>query len=72
MTPLVSVCVTTYNHEPYLAKALEAILAQRCDFGVEIVLGEDCSSDNTLAICRDYTERYPEKINLITSAENVG
>ena len=72
MTPLVSVCVTTYNHEPYLAKALEAILAQRCDFGVEIVLGEDCSSDNTLAICRNYAEKYPEQITLITSTENVG
>lgn len=72
MTPLVSVCVTTYNHEPYLAKALEAILAQRCDFGVEIVLGEDCSSDNTLAICRSYAEKYPEQITLITSTENVG
>ncbi len=72
MTPLVSVCVTTYNHASYLATALDAVLAQRCDFGVEIVLGEDCSSDNTLAICRAYAEKYPEKITLITSAENVG
>ena len=32
MTPLVSVCVTTYNHEPYLATALDAILAQRSEF----------------------------------------
>ena len=72
MTPLVSVCVTTYNHEPYLADALDAILAQRCDFGVEIILGEDCSSDNTLAICRAYAEKYPEKITLIASTENVG
>ena len=72
MTPLVSVCVTTYNHEPYLAKALDAILAQRCDFGVEIILGEDCSSDNTLAVCKQYAEKYSEQITLITSAENVG
>ena len=72
MTPLVSVCVTTYNHEPYLAKALDAILAQRCEFGVEIVLGEDCSSDNTLTICKQYTEKYPEQIKLITSTTKVG
>lgn len=70
--PLVSVIVTTYNHEPYLADALDAILSQRCDFGVEIVLGEDCSSDGTLAVCREYAEKYPEKITLIASAENVG
>lgn len=72
MKPLVSVIVTTYNHEPYLAEALDAILAQECDFGVEIILGEDCSSDNTLAICRDYAERYPDMIHLIASSENVG
>ena len=72
MKPLVSVIVTTYNHEPYLADALDAILAQECDFGVEIILGEDCSSDNTLAICCDYAERYPDMIHLIASSENVG
>jgi glycosyltransferase involved in cell wall biosynthesis len=72
MTPLVSVCVTTYNHEPYLATALDAILAQRCDFGVEIILGEDCSSDDTLAVCCRYAEKYPENITLIASTENVG
>ena len=72
MTPLVSVIVTTYNHEPYLACALDAILAQRCDFGVEIILGEDCSTDGTLAICREYAEKYPEQITLIASTENVG
>lgn len=72
MTPLVSVVVTTYNHEPYLATALDAILAQRCDFGVEIILGEDCSSDGTFAVCREYAEKYPEKIILISSTENVG
>ena len=70
--PLVSVIVTTYNHEPYLADALDAILSQRCDFGVEIVLGEDCSSDNTLAVCKEYAEKYPENITLIASTENVG
>ena len=70
--PLVSVIVTTYNHEPYLAGALEAILKQRCDFGVEIILGEDCSTDGTLAVCEEYAEKYPEQITLIASAENVG
>lgn len=72
MTPLVSVCVTTYNHEPYLTQALDAILQQECDFGVEIVLGEDCSTDGTLSICREYAEKYPEQITLIASTENVG
>ena len=72
MTPLVSVVVTTYNHGLYLACALDAILAQRCDFGVEIILGEDCSTDGTLLVCREYAEKYPDKITLIASTENVG
>ena len=68
----VSVCVTTYNHAPYLERAVESFLAQRCDFGVEIILSDDCSSDSTPQICRSYAERYPDKVRFITSAENVG
>ena len=71
MLPLVSVVVTTYNHEPYLAYALNAILAQQCDFGVEIILGEDCSRDETLGVCKKFAQDYPQ-INLIASTENVG
>ena len=72
MKPLVSVIVTTYNHEPYLAEALNAILSQECDFGVEIIVGEDCSNDNTLGVCKTFADHYPDKITLITSTENVG
>lgn len=56
--PLVSVCMTTYNHEAYLAQAIESVLAQQTSFGVELVLGDDCSTDSTAAICREYG-RYP-------------
>lgn len=38
-TPLVSVCMTTYNHEAWLAQAIESVLAQQTAFGVELVLG---------------------------------
>ena len=38
-TPLVSVCMTTYNHEAYLRQAVESILAQETSFDVELVMG---------------------------------
>ena len=70
--PLVSVCMTTYNHEPYIAEAIESVLAQQTSFGVELVVGEDCSTDRTAAICREYAAKYPDRIRLVTSPENVG
>ena len=39
--PLVSVCMTTYNHERYIAQAIESVLRQQTDFAVEVVVGED-------------------------------
>lgn len=72
MTPLVSVCMTAYNHEPYIAQAIEGVLAQQTTFGVELVLGDDCSRDRTGEICRAYADRYPDRIRLVTGDCNVG
>ena len=72
MTPLVSVCVTTYNHERYIAQAIESVLGQRTTFAVEVVVGEDCSTDNTLAICRKYEEQYPNRVRVVASESNIG
>ena len=70
--PLVSVCMTAYNHEAYLAEAIEGVLMQRTAFGVELVLGEDCSTDRTAEIGREYAARYPGRIRLVAGPENVG
>lgn len=69
---MVSVIMTTYNHERYIAEAIESVLRQQTSFGVEIVVGEDCSTDRTMAIVRDYERQYPDGIRVVTSAENVG
>ena len=45
--PLVSVAMITYNHERFITKAIESVLAQRTSFPIELVIGDDASSDNT-------------------------
>ncbi len=68
----VSVFITTYNQEKYIAEAIESVLAQRCHFDFEIIIGEDCSQDKTPAICQKYAEEYPDKIRLFCHPVNLG
>lgn len=70
--PLVSVLMITYNHEEYIARAIEGVLAQRTDFPFELIIGEDCSTDSTGKIAREYAQRFPDVIKLIASTQNVG
>lgn len=70
--PLVSILCVTYNHEPYIAQAIEGFLMQKTSFPVEIVIGEDCSMDRTRAICMEYQQKYPEKIRLFMREKNLG
>ncbi len=61
MRPEVSVITVTYNQALTIARTLDSILAQECDFDYEIVIGEDCSTDDTLDICRRYAAAHPDK-----------
>lgn len=70
--PAVSVGVITYNHEPYLARALDSVLAQRTDFTFEVIVYEDCSTDRTRGIALDYQRRHPDRLRVLYSAANVG
>lgn len=71
-SPLVSVCITAYNQEEYIAQAIESVLAQQTSFDVELVVGDDGSTDRTGEICRGYAEKYPDRIRLLTSPVNLG
>ncbi|MBC9798485.1 glycosyltransferase family 2 protein [Sinomicrobium weinanense] len=63
-TPLVSVCVQTYEHAAYIRQCLDGILMQKTDFVYEILLGEDNSSDGTREICMEYAKEHADKIRL--------
>jgi len=69
---IVSINCITYNHEDYIAEAIEGFLMQKTNFDFEILIGEDCSTDHTLQIVEEYVKKYPEKIKLISSESNVG
>ena len=68
----VSVPVITYNHEPYIAKALDSILMQKTSFEFEAIIGEDCSTDNTRNILISYQKQYPNIIKLLLNDKNMG
>lgn len=70
-SPAVSVCVVTYNHERYLARALDGALMQRTTFPFEIVIGEDCSTDGTRQVARRYAAAHPQTITLVEQQRNV-
>lgn len=67
----VSVKMLTYNHELYVAQAIEGVLAQVTDFPVELIVGDDASRDATADIIRDYASRYPQ-IKATLRTANVG
>ncbi len=68
--PVVSVCCTTYNHEPYIAEAIDGFLMQETDFPFEILIRDDCSIDKTALIVKEYADKYPTLIKPIFEKEN--
>lgn len=69
---IVSVCMITYNHENYISQAIEGVLIQKTSFPIELIIGEDYSSDETKKICNKYVKLYPNKIKLLPSEKNIG
>src|ERR1700739_2391661 len=72
MKPLISVCMITYNHEKYIAQAIESVLAQKTNFPVELVIGDDYSTDSTRKICLDYKKKHPDILKLRFPDKNMG
>lgn len=70
--PKVTVCVVTYNQEKYIAECLQSLVDQETDFKFEIVVSDDCSTDNTRKIVGDFYERYPGLFRVFLHEENMG
>lgn len=68
----VSVAMITYNHERFIAQAIESVLMQQTDFEYELLIGEDCSTDRTRDIVLSFQAEYPDRIRLLLSDTNIG
>ena len=67
----VSVFVLCYNHQNYIKHFIESALEQLVDFGVEIIIHDDCSTDNSANIITDYSKKYPNIIIPILRSQNL-
>ncbi|MFZ2331067.1 MAG: glycosyltransferase [Atribacterota bacterium] len=67
---LVSISCNTYNHEDYIADAIEGFLIQKTNFKFEILIHDDASTDKTAGIIRGYEKKYPDLIKPIYQTEN--
>ena len=72
MPPLVSVAIITYNHEKYISQAIDGVLQQKTTFPIELIIGEDCSTDKTREICLSYQKKFPEIVTVLCPERNLG
>jgi hypothetical protein len=68
----VDVLMLAYNVEPFVAEAIEGVLAQRTTFPVRLIIAEDHATDGTLAICQRYADRHPDKVVVVPGGRNLG
>lgn len=67
---LVSIICNVFNHENYLEQTLDGFVMQKTDFAFEILIHDDCSSDNSKEIIERYAAKYPELFKPIYQSEN--
>lgn len=72
MKPFVSICTMTKNLEGLIGDGINSWLAQETSFPFEIVLSDDYSTDNTVAVVRDFQQQHPGKIKILTAEGPLG
>jgi glycosyltransferase involved in cell wall biosynthesis len=71
-TPKVSVCVVTYNQEKFIGQCLQSIVDQVVNFDIEVIVADDCSTDGTRDIIKDFFNKYPKLIKPVLRDKNIG
>ena len=70
--PIVSICCITYNHGKFIADCLNGFLKQKTSFPFEIVVSNDCSTDDTKSIIDSYLSKYPTMFKVVSPSKNLG
>ena len=70
--PLVSIFMLAYNHEKFISEAIEGVLMQKTTFPIEIIIGEDGSTDKTASIIKEYAIKHPDLIKARYNMPNIG
>ena len=68
---MIAVCIATYNHEAFIAQAIESVLVQVCDEPLRIYIGDDASTDGTQIVCERFAKK-DERIVYVRRKKNVG
>lgn len=69
---LISVIIPSYNRADTVGQTIDSILAQQVDADIEVIIGDDCSTDNARNVLLKYKEQYPNIIQLIFHEQNIG
>ena len=70
--PLISICMICYNVESFIGEAIMGVLNQKTEYPFELVIGDDCSTDHTLQIVKEYAAKYPDHIRVLAFEQNMG
>lgn len=68
----ISVAVITYSQQNTIRQTLDSILMQKGNFQLELIIGEDCGSDDTLDICKEYESAHPDIVHVLPNTQNLG
>ena len=72
MNVKVTALIITYNQQQFIRKAIDSALAQQTSFPLEILVGDDFSSDGTREIIQEYERQHPGLVRGVLHPRNMG
>lgn len=67
-----TIIIPSYNRGKYIREALDSIFMQETDYLYKVVIADDCSTDSTVEIVKEYQSKYPNEIEFLPSDRHLG